>query len=306
MQAFAPLDISDFDDNEPDTGFYAGYQRTYLSVNRPNPQGRIFTERFPTGSDWQSGNLFNGGYMGEDGAGWDLMYQKTSGSFFSDGNGEGVEFPLFTTTTAHVLQINRVFRQRLSRGGYIEPYFGVGYTFLGDKSVQDIQATFPDPADPTATIDGNSRVQQDVKNSIVGGQVGFRLSNKFGRYRWGSNVNLAGGYNTQSYLHTENIFLEDGDDGALAFFDENRTTLNSTSFTPSLNASCELAYQLTRDVSLKIGGRVSYIWDGVNRANTLGADEHPLSPVTLFPRALAIDEQAMTIAGFSAGIEWRR
>ena len=305
MQPFAPLDISEFDEEVPFSGFYASYQRTYLSVSRPNPYGSVNRNLFPTGSDFQSGNRFNVGSMSKAGVGWDVSYLKTSGSFFSDGSSEGVDLPMWTTTEIHDLKINRVFRQPLSRGGFISPYFGVGYTYLNDDSIQAANVNFLDPLDPLNPIQGLSNWKQDASNSIVGGQVGVKLNSQRGRYRWASDVNLSVGYNSQAYKVNEDEFVSGDDVFPDGFRGNTFSTRSSSSFTPVLNASLDMSYTVTRDISVKLGGQISYIWNGVNRLNTLGINDNPNS--TAGPvGSLAFDQQAMTVAGFTAGVEWRR
>lgn len=309
MQPFAPLDISEFDEEVPFSGFYASYQRTYLSVSRPNPFGTVNRNLFPTGSDFQSGNKFNVGFMNSEGVGWDVSYLRTSGSFFSDGASEGVALPMFTTTGLHDIKINRVFRQSLSRGGYISPYFGVGYTYMDDESVQGANTNFIDPTDLTNPISGIANFRQQAKNSIVGGQVGVKLNSQRGRYRWATDVNLSGGYNSQDYQVNNDDFAVGDDVFADGLLDNRFVTRSSSAFTPVLNASVDMSYTVTRDISVKIGGQVSYIWNGMSRLNTLSIDDNPNSSLGLANGAVgstAFDQQSMTVAGFTAGVEWRR
>lgn len=309
MQPFAPLDISEFDEQVPFSGFHASYQRTYLSVSRPNPFGNINKAEFPTGADFQSGNKFAAGFMSTQGVGWDITYAKTSGSFFSEGNGEGVALPMFTTTGLHDLRLNRVFRQPLTKGGYIAPYFGVGYSYFDDETIQDFNGNFVDPADLTNPVSGLTRFKQHAKNSIIGGQVGMKLRNSRGRFDSTVDLNLTGGFNSQSYIVTEDQFAVGDDVFADGLFDGRHLARSGSAFTPVLNASFEMNYLLTRDVSIKWGGQVAYIWNGIHRANTLGIEDNPNSAVAAangIVGSTVIEQQAVTIAGFSAGIEWRR
>lgn len=307
MQPFAPLDISDFDGPSPVRGgFFAQYSRTFLSVSRPNPSGTINRNFFPNGSDFQSGNKFHAGFMSDGGAGWDATYSRTSGLFFSRGGSEQVALPMLTETTIQGFALNRSFRQPLSKGGFIEPYFGVRYTYFSDKTNQDNETLVNDdadtPLDPTddTLVDGIDRFRQEARNSIVGGGVGFRIYQARGRWQWKTDVGLSGGYNSQTYNESDEIYL--GSE-LLDVVERNRS---DSFFTPQLDAGAELTYGITRDISLRAGAQIAYFWGGLNRANTLEADLNPHSVSGPSIGSVAIDQQSATVAGFSLGLEWRR
>lgn len=307
MQAFAPLDISEFDGEQPVRGgFFARYSRTFLSISRPNPFGNVNLNSFPNGSDFQSGNLYSLGYMSDDGAGWDASFGRTNGIFFSRGGSEQIEFPMMTETTVNSFSLNRTFRQPLSRGGFIEPYFGVRYTYMNDKTIQDDSEALvndqgtPDPTDDTIVV-GVDRFQQNAINSIVGGGVGFRIYQQHGRWQWRTDVGLSGGYNTQTYNESDELF-DTTTSTLLGVIERNRS---DTYFTPQIDAGALLTYQITRDISVHAGAQITYYWSGLNRANTLEADLNPHS-FSGPAGSVAIDQQAATVAGFNLGVEWRR
>ncbi len=313
MQVFAPLDISEFDGATPVAGgFYASYDRTYTSVRQPRPWGGGVATRltaFPRGSDFQSGNLFPLGNMGDNGAGWDGKYFKSSGSTFNAATNPAT--PRLTVTSLHFLEFNRAFRQPLSRGGFIEPYFGIRYRYFQDRSNESTAQNFFDATG--AIVAGNLVNVQTARNSIIGGGVGFRLYQRSGRWQWMFDAGLDGGFNTQSFLINESY---DSTTANLGSFALNRS---ASTFTPNADLSTELTYQLTRDVSIKAGGQMSFMWGGVTRADTRAslfnasssASRQTIAPTAPFlaltpPPGVRASNQGVMIAGFTLGVEWRR
>ncbi|MEC9092917.1 MAG: hypothetical protein VX438_09450 [Planctomycetota bacterium] len=312
MQPFAPLDISGFEGPTPVRGgFFAAYGRTFLSVSRPNPFGTVNREAFPNGADFQSGNKFNFGNMSEDGSGWDVTYGKTSGLFFSRGGSAQIALPMMTETQLHGFALNRSFRQALSKGGFIEPYFGLRYTYFSDKTIQDAETSFlddggtPDP-DDDEILAGIDRFQQQARNSIVGGGVGFRLYQARGRWQWKTDVGLSGGYNSQTYNESDELHVSATDDAAASLFGIVERNRSDSFFTPQLDVGAELIYGITRDISLRAGAQMTYFWGGLNRANTLEAELNPHSVAGPGIGSVAIAQQSATVAGFLLGVEWRR
>jgi hypothetical protein len=301
MQPFAPLDISDYDgDADYSGGFYATFDRTFLNVRRPRPFGDIATRNFfPRGNDWISGNLFTMGNMSPSGSGWDIKYLRTSGSFF---NGPaGIGNPMWITTSIHKFELNRSFRQPLTKGGFIEPYFGVRYDYFQDKSIEDDDEFMIDLDDPTILGEGINRFTQSARNSIIGGGVGFRLHQSLGRWSWRSDTGINGGFNTQSWNRSDAQFFE----GAL--LNQFISNAGRRTFTPSFESTCDVTYGISRDVSIRAGTFLSYMWTGVARANTVQADGNPNSFASgplYSPQA--ITSQASIVAGFTVGMEWRR
>ena len=318
MQAFAPLDISEFD--EPmavDGGFFAGWDRTYLSVVRPRPYGgtpQAPLTAFPKGSDYQSGNLFTLGNMSDDGAGWDANYLRSSGLFFNEATNPAT--PRMVVTSLHFFELNRTFRQPLSRGGFIEPYFGFRYRYFQDRSRETTAQNFILPAGITLGALTNI---QTARNSSVGGGVGVRMYQQNGRWRWTFDAGLDGGYNTQSYDIYESY-------DAPTTTNVGRFALNrsASGFLPNADISAQLSYRITRDVYAKCGAQLSYMWSGLTRVDSrtsnvnpnssglaTGNGTVPIDPSVPFlpfnpPTAVSQSAQAATVAGFTFGIEWRR
>lgn len=293
-QMFAPYDLRELDEPRGPIGFYFTYDRIYTNVSRAGVQPNVFVgdeQLVPTGNDFMWGNRFESGVMNENGAGWGGEYTRTSGSYFSAGQDILVGNPFMTTTAAHNLKLNRVFRQDLQAGGWIEPYFGFRYLGVSDNTIEDSIVNFNG-------TDFNTRFKQNATNSAFGGHVGARHVRKMGRWGWSTDASLAATYNAQSYLTTD--ILTTG--ATISIFE---TTFENSNFCPALDIRADLSYALTRDLAFRLGGQVLYIWDGVNRANTLPSIFNPNSAVGPGGTPGIFTESFVT-AGFNFGVEWKR
>lgn len=286
-QVFAPYDYRDLTEPDAPVGFYFTYDRIYTSVSRPGAQLENSTA-FPTGNDFMWGNRFEGGVMTDNDSGWGFEYTRTSGSFFSWGQDELIANPLMTTTGVHNLKLNRTFRQRLSNGGWLEPYFGMRYFGLNDKTIEDTQVT------PTTF----NRFKQDASNAAIGGHVGARYVQRSGRWGVTMDGSLASAYNKQRYFATDLTFAP----AQVSIFEG---TAEDNSFIPAIDWRTDISYAITRDLALRGGVQILYLWDGVNRANTLTSGLNPNSALGGGPGG-GIFEEGFITAGFNFGVEWRR
>jgi hypothetical protein len=289
-QMFAPYDLRDLEEPCAPCGFYFTYDRVYWSVSRPGPKPFVDpgdVEFTPLGNDFMWGNRFEGGVMNADGSGWGGEYTRSSGSFFSSGQDVLVATPFLTTTAVHNVKLNRVFRQGLQRGGWLEPYFGFRYLGISDSTIED------------SLVGGNpNRFKQTASNSAFGGHVGARHARKMGRWGVATDGALAMTYNSQRYFATDIQTIG----AALAIFETND---ENSEFAPALDLRADLSYALTRDLAFRLGTQILYVWDGVNRANTLPAIFNsnsaagPGGPNGIF-------SEDFISAGFAFGIEWKR
>src|SRR6187402_1523632 len=77
FQFFAPPEVSDFSGGEePNTGIYATYDRTYVNVSRPDDQ---FSFNSEGQGDFTWGNRWELGYMTEDKSGWQGVLWHVNG-----------------------------------------------------------------------------------------------------------------------------------------------------------------------------------------------------------------------------------
>ncbi len=191
-QMFAPLDISDVADRKAKSGFFFTYDRVYTSIGRPDPIGPGAPAQHPRGTDYQWGNRYNAGFFGDNDKGFQFEYTTVTGSFFSAGTDPTVPDPFLTETKLDVFEMNRIFRQHLSNGSYLEPYFGVRYTSISDNTVED--TTFF-----VGATEIPNRFTQNATNSAVGAQIGARYITHRGRWTIRTDSSIMAGYNTQRY-----------------------------------------------------------------------------------------------------------
>ncbi len=292
-QLFAPLTLDDIRlKPQGNTGWYFTYDRTYLSVSRPEATSTVNANAVATGNDFVWGNRFDLGNMSETGQGWTLNWLNSEGSFFSNGQDELIANPMMTRTTFANVELSRLFRQELSNGGLMEPYFGVRWQGLNDESIEDTIVPFFSDAD------GN-RFKQRTTNSSFGGHIGSRYSRSIGRWSYRADLALAAGYNSQRYLASDMIF---GPDSVAVF----EATFNDNSFLPTLDLGMDAAYHVTRDIALRVGVQALHVWDGVVRADTRTTGLNPFSAFGVGEQVTGIRDQSFTAVGFTFGLEWRR
>lgn len=293
-QVFAPLEFTNGKEKAPNEGFFLTYERTYTNLSRGGQVGDTEDFAIPVGSDWVWGNRFEFGWMSDDSDGWAISYQKASGSYFSSGQDILVATPMTITTQFSQVEVNKIFRQSLSNGDYFEPYLGMQYFNISDNTLEDT----------TTNINGLgsfNRFKQNVTNSAVGFQVGGRYNARRGRFRYTMDGSIVTAYNHQRYFATD-VLTQLGAVGTREFYQK------SQSFLPAIDGQFELAYNLSRDFSLRSGIQLQYLWNGVARSNNLPTPLNPnsaLGPGTeLNTRGLF--DTSFVAAGFTFGVEWRR
>ena len=295
-QLFAPYDYRELAEPEAPVGFYFTFDKVYTSLSRPGVQpndeaGFDLTSSFPVGNSWVWGNRFEGGVMTQAENGWGFEYSRASGSFFAWGQDELVANPMMVEMSLHNLKLNRVFRQELSGGGWVEPYFGIRYLGMTDDTIEDTLVVL-------GGTTSNNRFKQTASNSAIGGHVGARGVRRFGRFGTAWDASLAAAYNSQSYRTGDTTFS-----GGTVFISEFNDTDHS--FVPALDLRWDLSYALTRDLAFRTGAQLLYLWDGVNRANTLTTTLNPNSAFGIVG-ANGVYSESMVSAGFNFGVEWKR
>ena len=283
-QLWAPYDVTSMDGRPRlNQGFYAELGFSYLSISRPGAVPGADPRNFRSGSDFHWARDLELGYMNSKDAGWAFGWVDAEGLVFLNGEDRVVVNPMTLRTTFDDLELNRQFRQVLSSGAWVEPYIGFRYINITDRTIQD------------NSIALGSRFGQKVNNSALGGQVGARFFRDYGRFRLGTDVSLAALYNNEQYV---------------SYFVGNGTILGASEFTnednsvaPTLDLEVKLNYALTRDISLRGGVGLTYIWDNVARADTRTA---LLNPNALGPIPSGVNDSDFIAAGFSFGLDWRR
>lgn len=293
-QMFAPVQFTNGKELKPNTGFYFTYDRMYLSVSKPPRNSTVFLDTVNTGSHYIWGNRFEGGHFNDDDEGWGAVYRNTSGSFYTNGQDILVSQPMWVTTNFSDVGFNKMFRQALSRGGYLEPYVGLRYISVTDNTIEDTTQFLGQTA--------FNRFKQKTTNSAIGLQAGAKLVHRRGRFRVSGDTSIATTYNRQKYFATD-IVQVGANTGVTEFYD------NSDAFVPALDARLEIAYNISRDLALRTGFETTYMWDGIARANTLTTNLNPNSAFGAGGAAAGdpgIFDSNFVSAGFSFGIEWKR
>ena len=299
-QVFAPFEFTNDQQKAPPTGFFLTFDKTYTSVSRSGSES-IDSSGQSTGNHYLWGERYEFGWMNDSENGWQLGYQNSSGIFFTNGQDAISGSPTLVDNRFATFEINRIFRQSLSQGGYFEPYIGVQYLNFNDKSLQD---TFQ--VDGLAP--GGNRFSQEVDNNAFGVHAGARFNKRSGRWRLTADGAIATTYNQQSYFASD-IFTSAG----VATTTESNST--EQSFVPILDLQLEAAYNISRDISLRLGVQTLYAFDGVARANLVTTGTNPNSRFgpngnaaignTGVPGPELFDESYIA-AGFIFGFEWKR
>lgn len=280
-QLWAPYDVTSMDGAQRlQTGFYAELGFAYLSISRPGAVAGADPRGFNTGNDFMWARELELGYMSGNDAGWGVHWLDLEGLVFVNGEDINVSNPMALTTTFDNIEINRQFRQRLSNGGWMEPYIGMRYTHINDKTFEDF---------------GTVRFAQRVNNSALGGQVGTRYFHQYGRYRVGSDLSLGALYNSQSY-HAYTVTTGANATGGGVSNEDN-------DIVPALDLGLRLDYSVTRDITIRGGVGLQYMWEGIARADTRSRLTNPNS-VGPVPRVVNSDD--FVAAGFSFGVDWKR
>ena len=272
-QAFAPFEFTNDKQKEPNTGFFFAIDKTLLSISLPGRDGTGLpigdlppTTNFfglpnsfiaegdasqvsPVGNDWQWGERYNFGWVGEDDRGVSVSFLDVAGAtplrrrtadldldglddtdndvggdFINDDiNNFGNDFHTLSTIY-RVGEFNRVFRQVLKNGDVFEPYIGGRYTQISDDSEDRFsQPVFNVDLDGNGTVDPltedtfvESRLRQIVDNSAIGLQIGGRHVRNRGRITYTTDGSLAVSHNRQR-LSVENLVVADRAGGGPAF-----------------------------------------------------------------------------------------
>ena len=90
-----------------------------------------------------------------------MTYQDSKGSYFTAGQDELVSNPMLVKTQLSTVELNRMFRQMLSDGGYFEPYIGARFMSVSDNTLEDTTQNI------NAVSIGNRFKQNATNNALV-------------------------------------------------------------------------------------------------------------------------------------------
>lgn len=305
-QVFAPFEFTNDEQKDPNCGFFFTMDKTYTSVSRSGTDGD--DDPFQsTGNHYLWGTRYEAGWMNDSDDGWQLGYQTSSGQYFTNGQDVVVDNPMTVGNRFATFEINRIFRQQLSQGGYFEPYIGFQYLNFNDKTTQDLSQTI---TGDVFTVDGVNRFKQEVDNNAFGLHAGARFNKRSGRWRFTTDGAIATTYNQQSYFATDlfrtGTFFTDGEFVFPDAVDIDESNATDQSFVPVLDLQFEMAYNISRDISLRLGVQTLFAFDGVARANTLLDSLNPNSVFGPGGPGAGIHNESYIASGFIFGFEWNR
>ncbi len=300
-QIFAPVEFPNGDELGPTTGFFFSVDRIYTSISG----GQDFGAKH---NDFIWGNRYDIGFMNDNDDGWNFVYEQSEGSQFVNGGDIIVPNPTMFTTKFASVEINKVFRQQLKNGGWVEPYLGLRYFNVSDSTIEDISGL------ALGGLVNANRFKQNVTNDAVGFNVGGRVVKRRGRWKFAHDLSVSTNYNQQDF-HAQDLSETFGIPGVIPpTIVSNEIGDSDNAFVPALDYRFELAYNLTRDFGFRGGASFMYLWDGIARANSATTVNNPNSNFGFDPAfggdanitGGGIVDDRLIAAGFSFGFEYRR
>lgn len=284
-QIFAPLEFGNGKQLGPNTGFFASFDRGAVTISNSAQN---------TSNNYGPTNRYSFGWMTTEDDGWEFLYEQTRASTFVNGQDDSVANPTLLRSSFANVEANRIYRQVLRNGSWIEPYVGFRFINLNETTIEDTAGV------AVGGLIGGNRFRQNLTNNAFGGHVGGRYIQRRGRWRVSSDISLATTYNNQTLLATD-IFSS----GAVQAVNE--FTDGDDAFVPAFDYRLEIGYNLTRDFGIRGGVGLVYLWDGISRASTLTTFTNPNSVLGANDGVVAgLQEDSTIAAGYSLGIEWRR
>jgi hypothetical protein len=150
----------------------------------------------------------------------------------------------------------------------------------------------------TTDVTGENRFKQEANNSAFGVHAGARFNRRRGRWRTTTDGAITAAYNQQRYFATDLTTSANIISTIESYAEEQ-------SFVPMLDLQFEVAYNISRDITLRTGVQAMWIFDGIARANTAPTSVNPNSFFGTGSGA-GLSEDSYLAAGFLFGFEWRR
>jgi hypothetical protein len=184
------------------------------------------------------------------------------------------------------LELNKVWRRKtFHHGGILEPLIGFRSMNFRDQYIRDNYVRFqetgppvpgnPNPAIPdvNGTFEQLTTDQAFFDNRMIGGQLGARYFHQRGHWLLSAEVRMFGLVNFQVLENIQFTKLTRysalGGDPELEINSITRAFTNNTQFVWGGEARGEAAYELTRDISLRVGFLFIDLGQGIGRGNTL-------------------------------------
>jgi hypothetical protein len=182
-------------------------------------------------------------------------------------------------------EINRVFRRKeLHYGGLFEPFCGVRYMKLIDFGRRDDYARFN--TDPDGNIDLTlptsdgpwevySTTRSEFENTMLGGQLGFRLSKQTGHWLLSTEFRAFAMQNWQFFriradeVQTRYDGVSPDAEVELELKSAAIANADNSEFVWGGELRTEASYELTRDVNIRGGFVLLDLGKGIGRGLTL-------------------------------------
>lgn len=305
FQFFAPAEVYDFGGEEkPNTGLYVTFDRTYVNVSRPDD---AFSFGSGNQGDFTWGNRIEVGYMLGDPAGWQAVLWHVNGpneKFVSeefnqevtDATGDAF-FQVLSPGASDTInqlkmssfELNRVWRRpQFHNGTNFEPFVGYRYMNVRDYwQRENIIRAFTGAAPRAQATDeffDKISFRSDFENQMHGGQLGARFSRQRGHWMLSAEIKAFATANFQSLRNIqERSVLPNPDEilidaqladliDPLGFGGDLRRGVRydrATQFVFGGEVTGEAAYELTRDISLRVGFVFFDLGQGIGRGNQM-------------------------------------
>jgi hypothetical protein len=295
LQFFAPAEVGEFSGPEPaNTGPYFVYERLYLNMTRPEGEASLFSD---TNGDWTWGNRWELGYMTEEKTGWQTVVWNLNGpnvGFVNAQHQNFVEDPQLSVfdqfaidslniATMSSFELNKMWRRKeFHDHSVLDLLLGFRMIQYNDYYRREVttkgEVAPPDP-DLWAIVYNNQLAQ--FENMMYGGQFGGRWFNQRGHWLLSVEARMFALANNQMFTQTTEFIsvdadVTDGDNIRLIGVPEiqrSQTNAHRAQFCWGGEVRVEAAYELTRDISLRVGGMFCDLGQGVGRGNLINLND---------------------------------
>src|SRR6056297_827341 len=254
-----------------------GWLATFTNLSGPNASDTVRTNRL---------NRLNP----EDLLGGDPEFTDTRGNLVPIGYGnnfgfsERLYFPGQSLNLVDIdgFELNKTFRlEPYHYGGILEPMIGIRYNQVTDRTFnstyQSTEKLVPDiinpDDDPTERFIRQSSL---AENDMFGGQLGFRYFKFIDRFTLSTDFRAFALQNFQSNFdstYSETTIYDGTDIGAeILNVEKTRTLANqqrNDEFVVGFDVRGEVAYQLTRDISIRGGFQMTDFARGIWRGRSI-------------------------------------
>lgn len=350
LQFFAPAEVDDYSGPpQPNVGFYFKYQYMQVMMARPRfrtEPGAAPTDLFPltpvnsVGNqvvvdqngmmDSAPGNKWSFGWVDDEGVGWHgVCTTVRSPAIHDEDPFRLINLKPWNQVRATMndqsyqsYELNRsLWRATLSHGGTFEPFLGMRYMRIADKT----EFRSASSLEVGGAIEEAWLQQTKVDNEILLGQLGFRHTRRSGHWQFSTEGRFFVGNNYQRYRGYQREEFRTYGQGTGTVIGKQGLTDPETSYDPfnsrtitrkneellwggELDLNAE--YQVTKYCSLTFGGTF-FLTDGaVGRARlaTYGQTINVQRPANFLQGAefVANDKDYLRFGGVMFGINFNR